>query len=179
MYPAYRLRWITPVVFQPNTSTAREGYYGLGDLNPSFFISPKKGKVIWGLGPTFLLPTATNTAYLGQGKFGMGPTGVILVQPGKWTFGALVNNVWSVAGHADRPDVNQMVFQYFVNYNLDKGWYLTFQPTMTANWEATDGGRWVVPLGGGIGRIMKMGAQPVNLNLQFYGNPVHPPGRHY
>jgi len=33
-----------------------------------------------------------------------------------------------------------------------------------------------VPLGGGIGRIMKLGAQPVNVGLQFYGNAVHPPG---
>ena len=32
------------------------------------------------------------------------------------------------------------------------------------------------PLGGGMGRIMKLGAQPVNLGLQFYGNAVHPPG---
>jgi hypothetical protein len=31
-------------------------------------------------------------------------------------------------------------------------------------------------VGGGIGRIMRLGFQPVNLTLQFYGNAVHPPG---
>jgi hypothetical protein len=97
------------------------------------------------------------------------------VQPGKWTVGALVNNVWSVAGHSDRPDVNQFLLQYF-NYNLQKGWYLTWQPTLTANWEMNNGGRWVVPMGGGVGRIMRLGFQPVNLTAQFYGNAVHPPG---
>ena len=168
-------RWITPVIFQPIPTTTDEGYYGLGDMNPSFFISPKASKVIWGVGPAFVLPTATNTAFLGQGKFSMGPTVVVLVQPGKWTLGGLFNNVWSVAGHHDKPDVNQMVFQYFINYNLEKGWFLTWQPTLTANWEATSG-RWVVPLGGGIGRIMKLGAQPVNLGAQFYSNAVHPQG---
>jgi hypothetical protein len=66
--------------------------------------------------------------------------------------------------------------QYFVNYNLKKGWYLSSAPTVTANWEAKDGGRWVVPLGGGVGRIMKLGFQPVNISAQFYGNAVHPPG---
>jgi hypothetical protein len=167
------IRWITPVIYQPvGTET---GYYGLGDMQPAFFFSPKKSKVIWGLGPQLLLPTATKTGILGQGKLGLGPTAVVLIQPGKWTLGALVNNVWSVAGHSDLPDVNQFLLQYFINYNLTKGWFLTWQPTLTANWEATNGGRWVVPLGGGIGRIMKLGPQPVNVGLQFYGNAVHPP----
>jgi hypothetical protein len=168
------IRWITPVIFQP--AGAQSGFYGFGDMQPAFFLSPKKGKLIWGVGPQLLLPTATKTGILGQGKFGLGPTAVVLVQPGKWTLGALVNNVWSVAGHSDLPAVNQFLLQYFVNYNLQKGWYLTWQPTLTANWEATNGGRWVVPFGGGIGRIMRIGFQPVNVGLQFYGNAVHPPG---
>lgn len=171
------VRWITPVIWQPIPTATKEGFYGFGDMNPSFFFSPKNvGKVIWGAGPAFVLPTATNTAFLGQGKFSVGPTFVALAQPGKWTVGALFNNVWSVAGHSDRADVNQMVLQYFINYNLQKGWYLTWQPTMTANWKNTSGDRWLVPLGGGVGRIMRLGAQPVNLGMQFYGNAVHPAG---
>jgi hypothetical protein len=176
------IRWITPVIFQPVPvpqaagPPVQSGFYGIGDMQPAFFVSPKKSKVIWGIGPQLLLPTATKTSILGQGKFGMGPTAVLLVQPGKWTFGLLANNVWSIAGHADLPKVNQFLLQYFINYNLKKGWYLTWQPTLTANWVATNGGRWVVPLGGGVGRIMRLGFQPVNIGLQFYGNAVHPPG---
>src|SRR5580704_10939160 len=193
------IRWITPIVYQPYSTFVPDqvgpdlsgpaaqqpasgsgtvvpnGIYGFGDMQPAFFLAPKKGKLIWGVGPQFLLPTATKTGVLGQGKFAIGPTAVVLVQPGKWTFGFLVNNVWSVAGHSDLPDVNQFLLQYFINYNLPTGYYLTWQPTITANWEATNGGRWIVPLGGGIGRIMRLGAQPVNLGLQFYGNAVHPP----
>lgn len=171
------VRWITPVIFQPDESDeSMSGFYGLGDMNPSFFISPKASKVIWGVGPTFVLPTATNTAVLGQGKLSMGPTAVVLLQPGKWTVGGLINNVWSVAGHKDKADVNQMLFQYFINYNLPQGWFLTWQPTLTANWEQKDTGRWTVPLGGGVGRIMKIGAQPVNIGAQVYGNAIHPEG---
>jgi hypothetical protein len=159
------IRWVTPVIYQPVTVpqesglNTQTGYYGLGDMQPAFFISPKRSKVIWGIGPQLLLPTATRTGVLGQGKFGLGPTAVALIQPGKWTFGALANNVWSVAGHSELPDVNQFLLQYFINYNLKKGWYLTWQPTMTANWNAPDGYRWVVPLGGGVGRIMRLGSQ--------------------
>lgn len=169
-------RWITPVVFQPDPATEHQGYYGLGDLNPSFFLSPKDSKVIWGIGPTFVLPTATNSTFLGQGKFSMGPTAVVLVQPAKWTLGFLVNNVWSVAGPKDRAAVNQMLLQYFINYNMQKGWYITLQPTVTANWKAAED-KWVLPFGGGLGRITKLGPQPVNINFQFYGNAIHAPGQ--
>jgi hypothetical protein len=175
------VRWITPVVYQPvsvpqeSGSQVQNGYYGLGDMQPAFFLTPKRSKVIWGAGPQLLLPTATKTGTLGQGKLGIGPTVLVLVQPGKWTVGALSNNVWSLAGHADLPDVNQFMLQYFINYNLSKGWYISWNPTLTADWEKTSGGRWVVPMGGGIGRIMRLGTQPVNLGLQIYGNAIHPP----
>jgi hypothetical protein len=179
------VRWITPVIYQPlpvpqvsGPPAQTTGVYGLGDMNPSFFLVPKKSKIIWGVGPTVVLPTATNTTYLGQGKLSMGPSVVVLVQPTHWTIGALANNVWSVAGHSnhDKPAVNQFLLQWFVNYNMKKGWYLTTSPIITANWKATSGNVWTVPFGGGVGRIMKLGFQPVNITAQFYGNAVHPPG---
>lgn len=176
-------RIITPIIFQPDLNpedsiNARQhtGTFGLGDINPTFFLSPAKpGKLIWGVGPTIVLPTATNDV-LGQGKWSMGPAIVLLAQPGHWTIGALVNNVWSIGGQSDRKDVNQMFFQYFINYNLDKGWYLTSSPILTANWNASGDNRWVVPVGGGVGRIMRLGFQPVNISVTAYGNAAHPPG---
>ena len=169
-------RIIQPIVWQPYPNQTTGGEYGLGDMNPTFFLSPRKPKkVIWGVGPAFVIPTATNDI-LGQGKFSMGPSVVALAQPGPWTLGALVNNVWSVAGSGSRPDVNQMLLQYFINYNLKKGWYLSISPILTANWNATSGNVWTVPFGGGVGRVMKLGFQPVNLTAQFYGNAVHPEG---
>ena len=35
----------------------------------------------------------------------------------------------------------------------------------------------MVPFGGGVGRIMKLGFQPVNITAQFYGNAVASGGR--
>jgi hypothetical protein len=99
---------------------------------------------------------------------------VVLVQPGKWTVGALVSNVWSVAGPSGRADVNLMTLQYFVNYNLKKGYYLVSAPINTANWNAPSGNVWLVQVGGGIGRIMRLGFQPVNLNAQIYGYVKRP-----
>jgi len=178
-------RWITPIVYQPisvaqpyGPALETTGVSGLGDINPSFILSPKKSKVIWGAGATFVFPTATNTTYLGQGKLSVGPTAVMLFQPANFVLGFLTNNYWSVAGHSDmdKPAVNQFLLQYFVNYNMKKGWYLTTGPILTANWRAPSGSQWTVPLGGGFGRVMKLGFQPVNLSAQFYGNAIHPTG---
>jgi hypothetical protein len=150
------------------------GTFGFGDLNPSFFFSPAKpGKLIWGAGPSFLLPTASDDV-LGTGKFSIGPTAVALLQPGRWTLGALVSNLFSVAGPSGRPDVNSFTLQYFVNYNLNKGFFLTWQPIVTANWNARRGDKWTVPIGGGIARIFKVGAQPMNASVQAYWNVERP-----
>jgi hypothetical protein len=167
-------RIIVPVISQPDITQPHLGAFGLGDMNPSFFLSPAEpGKLIWGAGPAFLVPTATDDS-LGTGKFSIGPSVVALIQPGKWTLGALVNNLFSVAGPSGRPDVNSMTLQYFVNYNLHKGYYLTWQPIVSANWNARSGNVWLVPVGGGLGRIMRLGFQPVNVTIQAYGNIKRP-----
>jgi hypothetical protein len=167
-------RTIGAILYQPTVTQSQQGTFGLSDINPSFFLSPAKpGKLIWGVGPTFLLPTASDDV-LGTGKFSIGPAVVGLVQPGKWTLGILVSNLFSVAGPSGRPDVNSMTLQYFVNYNLKKGYYLTSQPIITTNWNAPSGNVWLTPVGGGIGKIMKLGPQPVNVSIQAYGNVKRP-----
>lgn len=175
-------RIVTPITWQPLPSslgpppTPEVGAYGLGDIEPTFFLSPKKhGKLIWAAGPIILLPTATSPP-LGQGKLGLGPSIVVLTQPGHWSIGVLVNNVWSVAGSGSRPAVNTFLLNPFVNYNLKKGWVLSVSPMVTANWNASSGNVWTVPFGGGVGKIMKLGYQSVNISAQFYGSPVHPEG---
>jgi hypothetical protein len=167
-------RTIGALVYQPDVTMSRQGTFGLNDINPSFFLSPANpGKLIWGAGPTFLIPTATDNV-LGTGKFSIGPSVVALVQPGKWTLGVLVSNLFSVAGPSDRADVNSFTLQYFINYNLKKGYYLTSAPINSANWNAPRGNVWLVPVGGGIGRIMRFGFQPVNVSVQAYGNVKRP-----
>jgi len=170
------VRWIAPIISQPIPDQKEIGVFGIGDMQPTFFLSPAHtGRLIWGAGPVLQLPTATSQS-TGQGKFGVGPSVVLLVQPGPWSLGVLSNNVWSVAGAGGRPAVNQFLMQYFINYNLDKGWYLSSSPIVTANWKAASGQQWVIPVGGGVGRIMRLGSQPVNIAVQVFGNPVRPTG---
>jgi hypothetical protein len=170
-------RIIQPLVFQPYANAESGGNFGLGDMNPTVFLSPSHpGKVIWGVGPALVFPTATYSS-LGQGKWSAGPSFVLLAQPGHWTLGLLANNVWSFAGESNRPTVNQFLAQYFINYNLSNGWYLTTAPIITANWAASRAKDvWTVPFGGGVGRIMKVGFQPINLQLSAYANAAYPSG---
>lgn len=169
-------RVIQPIIWQPYPQTPTGGQYGFGDMVPTFFFSPKNsGKLIWGVGPQFILPTATDQI-LGQGKVSMGPSVVALISPKTGAIGVLVSNDWSVAGSGSRPSVNQMTLQYFANYNLSKGWYFSTLPILTANWNASSGNVWIIPFGGGMGRVVKFGAQPFNINVQMFGNVVHPPG---
>jgi hypothetical protein len=168
-------RTIVPIVSQPNIAHPTGGNTGLGDINPTFFLSPRLSKTFtFGLGPTFLLPTATNHN-LGNGKWGVGPGLVVVATPGHWVTGTLLNNIWSVAGQQDRVRVDQMTFQPFINYNLPGGWYVGGSPIITSNWVASPGDKWLVPLGGGIGRIFRTGSHVyVNLDVEAFYNVVTP-----
>ena len=167
-------RTIAPLIYQPDLSETSGGEFGLGDINYTGFLSPAEaGSVTWGVGPIVSFPTATDDA-LGSGKWGLGPSFVALTMPGKWVIGTLVNNLWSVAGDDDEADVNAFLFQYFINYNFQKGWYFTTAPIITANWEATSGNKWIIPFGAGGGKITRVGRQPINFSAQIYYNAIHP-----
>ncbi len=147
---------------------------GIGDLNPTFLFTPLKSKkVIWGLGPTFLIPTASQQT-LGTGKWGSGPAGVLVINSGKWVIGAITNNIWSFAGPTRRASVNLLTVQYFINYNLPNGWYLVSAPIINANWHVASNERWTIPFGAGVGRAFKLGSQPMNINLQYFYNVKNP-----
>ena len=107
-------------------------------------------------------------------KWSAGPALVGLTMPGKWVIGALAFNVWSFHGDDDVRDVNAFSFQYFINYNLPKGWYLSMAPTISADWKADSDDRWTVPFGGGFGRVFRIGKQPINAALRAYYNVAHP-----
>jgi hypothetical protein len=168
-------RPIIPVIRQPDLIDGGETW-GLADIQLQTYLSPSgTDKVTWGVGPVFQFPSATDGKKLGTQKWSAGPGAVVLTQPGKWVIGALANNLWSFAGDSDREDVNLMTIQPFINYNFGKGWYVSTSPIITANWEAHGSDNtWTVPVGGGFGRIIRIGKLPVNLNAQAFDNVVKP-----
>jgi hypothetical protein len=178
-------RTIAPVIYLPDLaagvaevpSQIRSGNdkFGLGDINHTVYFSPAaSGPVIWGIGPSITLPTATDNL-LGSEKWSAGPAAVLLAQPGPWTVGTLVRQLWSFAGDSDRRDVSQLLVQPFVNYNLGGGWYGVSSPVITANWKsADDDDTWTVPVGGGFGRIFSIAGQALNAQVQSFYNVEAP-----
>ena len=163
-------RWVSPIVYQPETSrlifrrsSARQ--------YPASVLSPpaNPGKLIWGVGAVTYLPTATDKT-LGVNA-GAAPGVVVLTIQEPWVVGALANNVWA---WRNGQQVDEMTAQYFINYNLPDGWYLTSQPIITADWRAPAHDKWVVPFGGGVGRLFRVGKQPINAQVQAFYNAVRP-----
>jgi hypothetical protein len=148
--------------------------FGLGDINQTFYFSPAAPSAfIWGVGPSVTLPTATSTV-IGSGKLSAGPAAVGLVMPKPWVIGLLARQLFSIAGPNGRTDVNQTLMQPFVNYNLPDGWYLSTSPVITANWSAASSQRWTVPIGGGGGKIFRIGGQPINASFQAFNYVERP-----
>jgi len=167
-------RTIMPIVSNPSLTPGGDRETGLGDTTFTAFLSPSKGgDWIWGAGPVVLLPTSSDDQ-LGADEWGIGPSLVVLTMPGNWVIGNLFSQVWGINEDADN-DVSLFTWQYFVNYNLSDGWYLTSAPIMTANWEADrDSQKWTIPVGGGAGKIVHFGKQPVNFQAQGFYNVTAP-----
>lgn len=167
-------RTIMPIIKQPNLTTANEDTWGLGDVNFSAFLSPaNSGSILWGFGPNILLPTGTNEV-TGTRKWAAGPSAVALTSQGPWVLGALVQQTWSFAGNSDRRNLSQALVQPFLNYNLPNGWYLSSSPIITADWQAPSGNKWTVPVGGGFGKVFRIGKLPLNGSCAYYANVVRP-----
>jgi hypothetical protein len=155
-------RTIVPLIDQSDIFPGAGSQSGLGDTIQSLFLSPKAptaGGIIWGVGPVFLLPTATDDL-LGTGKWGIGPTGVVLKQQGPWTVGGLANHIWSVAGDEDRADVSQTFLQPFVSYTTPDAWTYTLQTESTYNWEIEE---WAVPVSAVVAKVVTLGGRPVSV----------------
>jgi len=165
-------RTIIPLLWQPENAPSGT-IFGLSDIQFAAVYSPKTKGVIFGIGPIISFPSGS--ASLGSQKWSAGPSVVLLAMPGHWVFGVLANNLWSFAGNSDRDDVNQMLIQYFVNYNIKKGLYITMAPIITANWMAPSGQQWLVPFGVGIGKVFKIGGKlPLNMQLAGFYNAIRP-----
>ena len=167
-------RTIMPIVSIPDFSQENGMYSkGLGDIVLSTFYAPKSENITWGFGPVVELPTGGSAR--GSEKWSAGPSFVVLAQPGDWTFGALVNNAWSFAGKYEREDVNHMLVNLFLVRQLGKGWYVNSAPIITADWTAESKDQWIVPVGGGGGKLVMLGGKlPLNLQTQVYYNAIRP-----
>ena len=171
-------RTILSVVWQDDIAGQSGEQSGLGDTLQSFFFSPSapldlgSGDLTWGVGPVISIPTATDDL-LGSGKLGLGPTGIALIQSGHWTYGALVNHVWSVAGESGRDDVNASFIQPFLVYTTPTAWGFGVNSESTYDWETE---QWSVPIKVFVNKLTTIGSKKVQFQLQGRHWADSPPG---
>ena len=136
---------------------------GVGDVLQSLFFSPSAlvDGWTWGVGPALSLRTATD-GLLGAEKWSAGPTAVILKQQHGWTYGALVNHLWSYAGNGEATDVDATYLQPFLAYTTLKYTTFTLNTESTYDWEGND---WSVPVNFSVTQLFKIGKQPMSLQL--------------
>jgi hypothetical protein len=160
-------RTILPVIDVEGTQLGGTGdQFGLGDTVQSFFFAPKTSDPIWGVGPVFLIPTATDSL-LGGEKWGIGPTAVVLKQNGPWTYGALANHLWDFAGDDGRGSVNATYFQPFLSYTTPQATTFNLSVDSTYDWQAN---QWNLPINLGVSQLVKLGDQPVQFfaGVRYY-----------
>lgn len=168
-------RTTIPLQSQVRLSPSDGPTFGVGDIVPMVMLSPAHpGDLIWGVGPTFSMPTATDRR-LGTGRWAAGPSGVLVVQPDPWVFGILASQLWGIGD--PRPGetmMNRTTTQLFAVRNFDDGWYASSSPIITADWSEKGRDRWTVPLGGEIGRVFDPGGQAMVVSAGAYYNVVRP-----
>jgi len=156
-------RTILPYVYQDNViNTSSQS--GLADMSQSFFFSPVKptaGGWIWGAGPMMQIPTATDDL-LGQEKWCAGPTAVALKQQGPWTYGVLLSHIWSFAGEDSRAEVSRTHIEPLVSYTTKTFTSFGANTQSDYDWKAE---QWTVPIHVFVQQILKVGKQPISLQL--------------
>jgi hypothetical protein len=155
-------RTILPIIDQSDVFPGDDSQSGIGDITQSLFFSPKKttsGGWIWGAGPAFLIPTASDDL-LGTEKWGIGPTAVVLKQDGALTYGGLINHIESVAGDDERADVSSTFLQPFIAQALGKGATFSLNLESSYDWE---GEQWTVPVNIVYTQVVPIGKLPVSI----------------
>lgn len=163
-------RTIVPLVSQTDIFAGSGRQSGLGDVVQSLFFSPKAptaGGWIWGAGPVFLLPTGTDDLLSG-GKWGAGPTAVVLRQKDGWTFGALGNHIWSFAGDSARSPISATFVQPFVSFTTKTATTYGLNTESTYDWKSS---RWTVPLNASVSQVLRVGDQLISVagGLRYWG----------
>ena len=161
---ALLVRTTVPFIYAEGTVRGARDTTGIGDITQSFYLTPATvidHGWIWGLGPIFNYPTATDDA-LGRKKFSLGPTAALVRQAGPWIYGAVAAHLWSAESTDRRADVNASTVEPFVAYITKRAMSFGVNSLSRYDWRAN---QWSVPLNVSVGQALRICKQPVQFSL--------------
>jgi len=180
-------RTILPLTRQKNLTRLNEVDSGLGDILASAFFSPiqpSDSGWIWGAGPVFLLPTATNDT-IGSDQWAAGPTFVALKQTGPWTGGILANHLWNVSGEdevdsasidelvrispgrgaslsSSSNEINASYIEPWLSFATQRGTTLSMSTEASYDWNSSD---WLIPIVFTADHLFDKGTRPFSIGV--------------
>ena len=163
---------VTSVGQVPGSDSASR-YSGIGDAQIQLYYAPNiEGDWKYGVGPVVSMPTASRKQLEGA-QWG-GGAGVIITGPlaEKTNLAMIVANVWGNSGK-----YNTMTIQPILSYDLTPGNSLIYNAIWSADWEASSGDRWTIPLGLSYNKTWDMGGgHGLDFVIGPYYNAARPDG---
>ena len=165
--PTGRILWRASIPIESrivNNETTNFSEVGFGDLDifAAYNIIQKPG-LSFGIGPNLTFNTASDPA-LGTGRNSLGVAAVTFYVPSpQFQTGALVIWKTDVWGDDNRSSVNLLALQPFFIWQLGKGIYFRSVPIIPID---LDSGDYHVPLGMGVGKVIKMGSTVFNFFVE-------------
>lgn len=141
---------------------------GLSNVQQTFFLSPnpKGSSFIWGIGPSFFLPTATDKR-IGSYQTGVGPAIGFLKTTGHWIFGVRMTQIWHAAGPIPFRGGQPLNFLYtepMVSYTTDHGWTYGINAESVYDWSRK---KWLLPLNFTVEKLLMQNSFPISLGVGF------------
>lgn len=146
---------------------------GMGDtLLNTWFITkwmPKGNTLVWGT--TVTIPTAGDNEETGAGQWQAGPTmAYVNTNTPTWQWGGMWYQQWDVKStRSDAADVSALSIQPIITKHFKGGWYISGPDTPNSYDFKTN--KWTLALGAVVGRVVKWGAQPIQLFAEATYNP--------
>ena len=173
----FTARPVFPLVTQPYFSADATGgkkVTGFGDIQMAAFIGPGNARGwVWGMGATFVFPTATNKN-LGSGKYQLGPAAMVFHIGETWNKGIFIQHWWSYAGDEDRNAVVITDIQYIIRKGLKNASSIGMGPSIRIDWTKDIDEGLTIPIGLGYTKTIRVGSTPLKLRIEPQYSIIRP-----
>ncbi len=151
----------------PGVTENGAGATGLGDATVFNLLAFDRDWGRFGVGAVALLPTGAEG--VSAEKWGLGPAVGFVARP-SWGLAGLFNqNIFTVAGDDDRPDVNISTLQPIISVTVGNGWSVgTSDMTFVYDWDLSEFTS--LPLGVKVSKLTKLGGRPVQWQVSYERN---------
>jgi hypothetical protein len=124
-----------------------------------------QGGFLYGVGPTFIFPTASDPLLGGQ-QWQAGPAALAGVLK-KWgVVGVLWQHWWGFGANEGVENKNVGTMQIFYWFSAGNGWQVGGSPITTANYVSGSDINFVLPVNLGIAKTFIAGKTPIKATLQ-------------